>query len=156
VADIQKVYVARDNSAVITCPNCDRVKNTQVERFRGARHVIRAKCTCGHVFSVSLEFRKSYRKEIKLAGDFVYLPQGRSGGKMTVTNVSMSGLGARVIGSHNLAPGVEIEVRFNLDDAHSSEIKKRAVVRLVNGSYIGCEFLDKDNCDKALGFYLMP
>ena len=154
--DIQKVYVSKDNHAVITCPECDRVKTTQVERFRGARHVIRARCGCGHVFNVSLEFRKAYRKEIKLAGDFLYLPQARSGGKMMVTNISMSGLGARVTGNHNLKPGVEIEVRFNLDDANSSEIRKRAVVRLVNGSYSGCEFLDKDNCDKALGFYLMP
>jgi len=80
----------------------------------------------------------------------------KSGGKLTVTNVSMSGLGARVIGSHNMQPGVQLEVKFNLNDANNSELRKRVVVRLVNGNYIGCEFLEKDSSDKALGFYLMP
>ncbi len=156
MSSVHKVYVGKDNSAVITCPRCNRVKSTIVERFRGARHVIRVKCSCEHVFDVSLEFRKAYRKEIKLAGDFLYLPQLKAGGKLVVTNVSMSGLGGRVSGAHNLKPGVELEVKFNLNDVKNSEIRKRMVVRLVNGNYIGCEFIEKDNCDKALGFYLMP
>jgi len=156
VGSVLKVYVGKDNSAVITCPRCERVKNTTVEMFKGARHVIRVKCSCDNVFNVSLEFRKAYRKEIKLAGDFLYLPQLRNGGKILVTNVSMSGIGAQVIGRHNIKPGIELEVKFNLNDSKNSEIRKRVLVRLVNKNYIGCEFLQKDNCDRALGFYLMP
>ncbi|MBU0483319.1 MAG: PilZ domain-containing protein [Proteobacteria bacterium] len=152
----QKVYVNQDNTAVITCPACEKVKSIQVQQFKGTKHILNARCSCQQVFPVRLEFRKAYRKEIQLGGDYVYWPSRNPRGKMRVLNVSITGIGMSVAGFHNIKVGHELEVKFNLDDKNNSEICRKVVVRLIEGNYIGCEFMESAKNDKALGFYLMP
>lgn len=153
---MQKVYVNQDNTAVIKCPACEGVKTIPVQQFKGTKHIIKIKCACQELFHAQLEFRKAYRKEIKLGGDYFHLPSQQIAGKMRVLNISMSGLGFTVVGRHGIQVGQPLRVRFNLDDKHHSEIDKPAVVRLVKDNYIGCEFKNTGVPDKALGFYLMP
>lgn len=153
---VQKVYVNQEGVAVMKCPACDAVKTADVGRLKSsAQHVIKVRCTCQKVFTVKLEFRKSYRKDTKLAGDYQRLAGERSNGKLMVVNVSKGGVGAQVIGFNRCRIGDELRVSFNLDDRHHSLIEKKVVVRLVKQNYIGCEFLDQNATDKALGFYLM-
>jgi len=83
------------------------------------------------------------------------LPEKILRGRMMVVNISKTGLGLQIIGSHRLKAGEELRVSFNLDDQHGSAIEKRVVIRLVNGTYIGCEFLEATPHDRAIGFYLM-
>ena len=153
--DAQKVYVNQEGVAVLKCPFCEAVKTTTVEKFKGSRHVLKVKCTCQKAFMVELEFRKAYRKDIKLAGEFVHLPTRNARGKMLVINISKTGIGFQVLGAVNVREGNDLQVKFNLDDKHHSLIEKRVVVRLVKNNYIGCEFVDSTAHDKALGFYLM-
>lgn len=152
---VQKVYVNQEGVAVMKCPACEAVKSANVGALRTGLHVIKVRCNCQKVFTVSLEFRRSYRKDAKLAGEFQTLPNGKSRGKLTVVNVSKGGVGAQIIGFNHCRIGDELRVSFNLDDRHHSLIEKRVVVRLVKQNYIGCEFLDANTADKALGFYLM-
>jgi hypothetical protein len=152
---IQKVYVNQEGVAVLKCPACDAVKISKVENFKGERHIVKVRCKCGNIFTVNLEFRRNYRKETELAGDFFGLSQEGSRGKLLVLNVSKGGIGARVVGPNTNEVGDELRVRFNLNDKNGSQIEKRVVVRLVKQDYIGCEFLDASDHDKALGFYLM-
>lgn len=104
---------------------------------------------------VNLEFRKAYRKEIKLSGDYAHLPHKRPRGKMLVVNISKTGIGAQISGAHSIKEGHELQMTFNLDDRHHSLIDKKVVVRLVRKSYVGCEFIEPTSHDRALGFYLM-
>ena len=104
---------------------------------------------------VSLEFRKAYRKEINLPGTYTLLPEKIHTGRMLVLNVSKTGVGLQVVGKHRLSVDEELEVSFVLDDVHDSKINKKVVIKLVQGKYVGCEFLDVTSHDKALGFYLM-
>jgi len=154
--EIQKVYVNQEGLAVMKCPSCEAVKSAPVGNLRSsANHVIKVRCTCQQIFTVKLEFRRAYRKETRLAGEFQHLPSNRVSGKLTVVNVSKGGIGAQIIGMNRCRIGDELRISFNLDDRHHSLIDKRVVVRLVKQNYIGCEFLDSTATDKALGFYLM-
>lgn len=152
---IQKVYVNLGGVAVMKCPACEAVKSANVGALKTGQHVIKVRCNCQQVFTVSLEFRKAYRKDARLAGEYQSLPSAKGRGKLTVVNVSRGGVGAQVIGFNHCRIGDELRVSFNLDDRHHSLIEKRVVVRLVKQNYIGCEFLDSTANDKALGFYLM-
>ena len=77
-----------------------------------------------------------------------------SWGEMEVKNVSMTGIGFETLAEHSLKEGDEVTVKFALDDSSRTEVKKRVVVRVVKDNYIGCEFADFAEFDKALGFYL--
>lgn len=152
---VQKVYVNQEGVAVMKCPACEAVKSANVGALKTGQHVVKVRCNCQQVFTVSLEFRRSYRKETKLAGEYQCLTRLKDSGKLTVVNVSKGGVGAKIVGFNNCRVGDELRISFNLDDRHLSLIEKRVVVRLVNQNYIGCEFLDSTAHDKALGFYLM-
>jgi hypothetical protein len=153
--EIQKAFVGQNGAVVIKCPVCEAVKKYNVDQFRGVKHSVSVKCSCKHLFPVNLEFRKFYRKTTKLSGDYVLLPEKIHRGRLTVVNISRGGAGLQILGSHRLQPGLEIQLRFTLDDKHLSLIDKRAVVRLIMKNYIGCEFVGDSSHDKELGFYLM-
>ena len=102
-----------------------------------------------------LEFRRHYRKETKLTGDYFGISREGTRGKLLILNISQGGIGAQVMGMNSNQVGDELRVRFTLDDQQHSLIEKRVAVRLVKKNYIGCEFLDSGTHDKALGFYLM-
>ena len=97
-----------------------------------------------------------YRKNTNLNGRFVNLSSKNESGVMIVKDVSMGGIGFESNDSHLVQVDHELEVTFTLDDNQSSVIKKQVVVRIVRGTFVGCEFLHAHEYDKALGFYLLP
>jgi hypothetical protein len=141
--------------AVLKCPSCEKVKQSKVDKFKGARHVLKVRCSCGIYFLVNLEFRKTYRKETNLTGKYTLLPEEIHQGRIVITNISKGGVGLQIPGVHKLKEGDNLQVQFVLDDVHSSEIDKKVVVRLVEGEHVGCEFAEASSHDKAIGFYLM-
>ncbi len=154
--EVVKIYVTPAGDAIIKCPECERVRTLTVDKFRGSKHVLNVKCSCTKVFRVSLEFRKFYRKQARLSGDYFLLPEKKHRGRMVVVNISQGGIGLDIMGNHGLNPGQEIQVCFTLDDKHGSVIDRRAVVRVVSKNNVCCEFMGKSSAhEKALGFYLM-
>ncbi|MFC1524333.1 hypothetical protein ACFL6N_06040 [Thermodesulfobacteriota bacterium] len=88
---MEKVFVSKSGSATIKCPGCNDAKSVNVAKFMGKQHVLKAKCPCGNVFSVRLDFRKTYRKEVMLPGN-VRLADGKSGWiGVTLKNISKGG-----------------------------------------------------------------
>jgi hypothetical protein len=79
---------------------------------------------------------------------------------MVVTDLSITGIGFSSFTNHDLTEGDELKVKFTLDDGRRSKIEKKAVVRWVTESSIGCEFMASVGYDvaydTALNFYLMP
>ncbi|OGQ99472.1 MAG: hypothetical protein A2521_00765 [Deltaproteobacteria bacterium RIFOXYD12_FULL_57_12] len=154
--DVEKVYVRADDTATIKCPRCNAVKQLSVTNFKNTKKILKIKCACQEVFCVSLEFRKMYRKETKLDGSYNNTSKENDKNRMIVNNISMSGVGFTCIANHKIEKGDRLKVTFTLDDQHRSVIVREAVARLVQGSYIGCEFINVDAFDKYLGFYLRP
>ncbi len=152
---MQKVYVNSENKAIFTCPSCAKARTVEVSKFLGAKAnaKLKAKCPCGHSYPVLLERRKYYRKETKLPGVFRLDKNGKES-PMTVTNVSRSGLQFRTSESKNLEMEDLVALEFRLDDKNKSMVKKKAIVKKIEGNMIGAEFCFLDDYDKVLGFYL--
>ncbi len=150
-----KVFVNSENKATFTCPACTKARTVDVTKFLESKASarVKAKCPCGHSYSVELERRKFYRKETKLPGVFKSDKNGKES-PMTVTNISRSGLQFTTSESRYLEIEDRVAVEFRLDDKNKSLIKKKAIVRKIEGKFIGAEFCFIDDYDKVLGFYL--
>lgn len=160
-----EVFVNQDNMALFHCPYCGKMKHVSVEKFKGKKHSLKVKCSCTRTFAVNLNFRKRYRKETDLDGRYLKMAGGRPAKINTegdvnckIVNISMGGLGLRILDGQAMAGGDNLIVNFTLDDKKQSELTRRVVIRHVKDSYVGCEFNDSDDhaYEKTLGFYLMP
>jgi hypothetical protein len=155
--DVQKAFVRQDDTTIIKCPDCKTVRNINVAKFKETKKVLKVKCGCGTLFGVSLELRKMYRKETSLDGRCTNLSRENQSQPIKIKDVSMSGVGFdTVLSNHGINKDDELKVEFNLDDAKCSHIEKIVVVRSVRDKFVGCEFSNSMEYDKALGFYLMP
>ena len=151
----QRVFVNKENKATFTCPNCTKARIVDVSKFLGvkANAKLKAKCPCGHSYSVMLERRKFYRKETKLPGIFTTSKSAQEI-PMTVANLSRSGLRFLTSETRGIEVGDQITVEFHLDDKNNSKIKKKAIVKSIADGAVGSEFSFVDEQDKVLGFYL--
>lgn len=155
--DIQKAFVKDNDIASIRCPKCDLVKDIGVGKFRDTRHTLKTKCSCGNIFVIALDFRKHYRKPTNIDGMYTLTsPPTNGGGRMQVVNISRSGVGFSISGHHNINVGQKASLRFTLDNKKKTELCKEVIIRSIRGNQIGCEFLDKNEIGKDLGFYLQP
>ena len=161
--NVKKIYAKDSDRGTLVCEKCGKTRTINLSEFKNIGKLLKVKCRCGHVFSVSIEFRKFYRKSANLTGEYIRISRdiskGLEIGVMTVENLSRTGLGFRTKINHNICVQDVIAVKFILDDDKCSEINKSAVVRQVNNNFVGAEFLDFDGfneMNRTLGCYLMP
>lgn len=161
----KRVHVNKENLAAIKCPHCGIMKLISVAKFKGHKHSLKVRCTCGESFSAALDFRERYRKSTNLDAlyakidmDLRRVEMQEPNLKCKVADLSLSGLALSINGAHDLRVGDDVIVRFSLDDQVNTEIKRRATVRVIGQGFVGCQFAESDSpaYDKALGFYLMP
>lgn len=158
----KRVRVTKENFAAIKCPYCSAMKLISVERFKGDKHSLNVKCTCNNSFSVSLDFRKKYRKSMNIYGKYSLIDSSAAtlptpAKKCKIVDLSLTGLALSLSGAYDLRVGNEIVVAFTLDDKPETDIQRRAVVKVVGQGFVGCQF-DETAApiyDKSLGFYLM-
>ena len=149
-----KSYVNDSAKAAIVYPKCFRKKVIDVEKFRGKKSALKARCSCSHLFEVTLEFRRHFRKSTGLKGRYRMDPPLNSGGITEVTNLSLSGACFKIRGLHDLKNGQIGTLEFKLDNRKRTELFKHVIIRNVNENEIGCEFLDQQAFERELGFYL--
>jgi len=149
-----KTFVENDRATII-CPVCNMAKTVPVAAFRHKQHNIRARCKCGEIFSVHLDFRGHYRKQTNLSGTYEIKHQREKGrGAIHVIDISASGIRFTVSGVNPLQPGHLVSLAFELDDRKQTKINKLSVVRSVQGNTVGCEFVGNEPLERALAFYL--
>ena len=161
--EIVRVYVNRDDLAVVTCPNCATAKTVNVGKFKGRQRRIHVRCKCQKAFPVSFEFRNSCRKETYLPGYYTKLSDGKERGMVVVKNISVTGVGFDADSTHKLNQGDEVSVRFMVDDMRRNrsnrkrmEVERHAVVRWVKDGHVGCEFkawIGYDTVNAVSGYY---
>jgi len=161
--ELKKIYVNDNEKGTLICGKCGKTRVVNLSDFKNIGKPLKVKCSCGHFFFVSLEFRKFYRKSTHLSGEYVRLSnnvtKGLEKGIMTVEDLSRTGLRFRTKISHNIRVADMLRVRFILDDAQHSEVHKSAIVKWVMNYFVGAEFGDFDafnETNRTLGFYLMP
>lgn len=158
----RRIFLSSDDLAVIECPRCRKTKLTDVSRFKrvGRKVNLKARCPCGHVFTVALERRRHYRKVSNFPGIFKVTTPGKTpvSGTMTVRDLSLLGVKLKLNVPPAIEKGDKLLVEFHLDDARRSLIKKEVIVRSIAESVVGVEFCPDPHAgeaDRQLGFYFL-
>jgi len=156
----EKVFIYKDNKAIIICPKCEKSKAIDVSEELGSKYLVRLKhkCSCGYLYIVLLERRKRHRKIINLPGTYTCFVSGEKKAKesMTIQDITRAGLSFKPDESANqkFNMGNTLFLEFHLDDKSKSLIKKEAVIKNIRSPYIGVEFSSVDLYDQALGRYM--
>ncbi len=157
--EIQKSFVTHDQMATLCCPHCNLTKIINVKKYLQKKHIIKVRCKCEHTFTTLLDFRRHYRKETaKFEGTYSMLAPARGTGHLKVLNISQKGvgfnIGITVSGTTAFEVGQKARIQFNLDDKKKTPINKIVIIRNIIDNFLGCEFIDHNELDKSLGFYL--
>ena len=156
----EKVFIYKDNKAIIICPKCEKSKTIDVSEELGSKYLVRLKhkCSCGYLYIVPLERRKRHRKTTNLKGAYRCLVSGEqeAKGSMTIQDITRAGLSFTLDENERqkLNMGNNLLLEFHLDDHSRSLIKKEGLVSNMRGPYIGVEFSSVDLYDRALGQYM--
>jgi len=147
-------FVAAGKKTTVICPACSYAARIRVKKTSGHKHIFKVKCKCKKIFDLQLEFRHQHRKETDLRGTYD-LKSATTGNKnIHIINLSMRGVGFLVVGLHDLKAGQQGTINFTLDNRKKTILKKKVIIRSVNGKRVGGEFIDDTAFDTDLGFYV--
>ena len=150
---MKTVYVNDTNQAIITCPKCRLKKNADVTNFKDTHKSLKAKCRCGEVFRVDLEFRKYYRKKVWLHGE--YFVQGKDEkGEINIEDISSGGIRFASLKPHYISRNDTVELKFTLDNPMRTEIHTPVKIKWIIDRNVGGQFFDPKSLEKDLGIYL--
>ena len=150
---MEKVYVDYTNQVTIICPRCGLEKNKNVTNFKDTHKRLKAKCRCGEVFRFTLEFRKQYRKKVRLAGEYYILGKDEKG-EIIIEDISMTGIRFASLKPHNISRDDIVELKFILDNPARTEIEELVKIIWIIDRTVGVKFNDPKSLEKNLGFYL--
>lgn len=150
---MQIIYAGHANQVTIICPKCGLEKNTNVFKFKDTHKRLKAKCKCGEVFRVDLEFRKYYRKKVRLNGEYFFQDKGEKG-EILVENISMSGIRFSTLKPNHMSKDDTVELKFSLDNPMRTEIQTFVIIKWIADRNVGAEYIDLNRFKKDLGFYL--
>lgn len=152
-----EVFVYKKKEVVIVCPQCKLEKTIDVEKIRDTGHWgVHAKCKrCGHLFTVSFNFRKYYRKSASLTGQLFASPDSEEPlANVRIHDVSLTGVGFSSDGSV-LDKNAVMTLRFTLDDPNKSNIEKGVVIESIRNGKIGARFVGDTVFDTVLNKYIL-
>ncbi len=156
MVEIQKIFMAKDGSAVFVCPSCGREKVFDARPFLDKNPRFDARCSCGAITPALLEFRKSFRKKVRLLGVCIVERTGQEY-PIEVRDVSFEGVGFAMADKTvvpDIVVGDVVEVRFRLDNRAKSLVERRGEIRTLRGNFVGVELFPVAY-DKELGGYLL-
>jgi len=157
------IYVNFADTVTLACEDCHRSKTLPAAAVKDLPQPIKVRCPCGALFGVTVIVRAFYRKKTQLPGTYTQRDpqtgQVQAHGQLIVEDISRTGLGLRLLGSHAIRVNDVLLVAFTLDDPQHTLIQKAVQVRRIAAGRIGGEFLDHDaytDTNRILGFYLRP
>ena len=146
-------YVNKTNQVTVICPKCGFAKTFDTTKFKNTHRILKAKCRCGEVFGFTLEFRKHYRKKVRLPGEYIIQKRGKKG-NLVVEDLSMGGIRFENLGPHQISMDDMLEVKFKLDNPLRSEIRRMVRVIWVRGCMVGVMYSEPIGNGNGLGFYM--
>lgn len=150
---MKTVYVNDANQATIICPKCAFTKEIDMSNFKNTQKRVKGKCRCGEAFRFTIEFRKNYRKKVRLAGEYRINGKGKKG-EIIVEDLSINGIRFVNLGSHQISIDDTLEVKFKLDNQMRTEINILVKVVWVKDKIVGVKFSGPKSFKSELGFYL--
>jgi hypothetical protein len=88
---MNKVYVDENNRALIICPKCGFEKNVSATNIRAKANIANIEYKCGETFQTALEYRKYYREEVRLSGEYFVQKKGERG-EVIIRELSFTGI----------------------------------------------------------------
>ena len=148
-----KFYVDENNQARIVCHKCGINKNLDVTKFKDTHKRLKAKCRCGEVFRLTLDFRRHYRKNVRLAGEY-FVQEKDEKGEILIEDISMTGINFATLKPHNFSKDDTVELKFTLDNPIKTSVQKLAKIIWITDHAVGARFKDPKSLDRDFGFYL--
>ncbi len=150
---MKTIYLDDSNRVSIICPKCRFEQYINTKNFKDTQKTLKGKCRCGEPYQFTIEFRKRYRKDVRLAGEY-FIEGIREKGEIIIRDLSMGGIRFECLNPHHISKDDTLKVKFNLDDSKRSEIRKPVKVIWVKDRIIGAHFIETKLYEKDLGFYL--
>jgi len=153
--DTIKVYVTESRAAYVACPDCSASNQINLPTI-GSGNTVEVTCDCGHRFSVLIDRRKFYRKQVNSTGLCFSSGDPSEGSLVKVLDISKSGLCFIKYGGKDLAHDEVVRIKMRLDDS-TNAITFLACVVGIRSECIGASFVKLDeHTQKILGFFLLP
>jgi hypothetical protein len=150
---MKKVYVDNSNLVKIACPKCGLEQNKNVFKFKDSHKRLKANCKCGEVFRFTLDFRKYYRKIVRLAGEYIVKGKDEKG-EIVVQDISTTGVRFSILEPNHISRNDIVELKFNLDTPLEMEVRTLVKIRWINDQNVGAQFLNPKPLERDLKFYL--
>ena len=147
------IYVNDNNQTTIICAKCGFEKNIRLPELKNTHRRLKVKCKCGELHGFTIEFRKTYRKHVKLPGEYSLQGNGQKG-EIIIRDLSLTGIRFESLRPHQIMKDDMFEVKFKLDNPSKKEIRKLAKVVWVKERIVGSQFSEKKFYESDLGFYL--
>jgi len=149
-----KVFPNKNDEAFVICPKCGHANKIKASKYRHDKNVTTLfTCRCGHAFTIFVEYRKYYRKEVAFWGTCINSENQET--EIEVINLSRSGIGFILSPPMKALIGENLYISFVLKDTKKEVVVKDVIVRRVDGKVIGAEFEPHINeRDPALSFFL--
>lgn len=148
-----KFYVDDADQSTVVCPKCGFAKQIDTKKYKSTSKKLKAKCKCGEVFKFTIEFRKYYRKNVRLPGEYRVQESGE-GGEIIIDNLSLGGVQFETLKPHRMTTNNIMILKFKLDNSGRTEIQRSAKVMWIKGHNIGAEFIGPKLSERDLAFYL--
>ena len=146
-----KFYVDENNQARIICDKCGINKNLDVTKFKDTHKRLKARCRCGEVFRLTLDFRRHYRKRVRLAGEYFFQAKNENG-EILIEDISMTGINFSTLKSHNFSKDDTVELKFTLDNPMRTNVQEPAKIIRVIGRNVGAQYLNQSRMQRIWFF----
>jgi hypothetical protein len=150
---METIYAGDTNYVTITCPKCGLAKNRNVTEFKNTPKRLKAKCKCGEVFRIFLEFRGYYRKIVRLSGDY-FVQEKDEKGEVLIKNISINGINFETLKPHNISKDDIVELKFILDNRNKTELHSLVKIMWVSDLKVAGQFIDETSLNQDLVLYL--
>ncbi|MDM8517729.1 PilZ domain-containing protein [Desulfobacterales bacterium HSG16] len=142
----ETVSIQPDETVTISCPDCDCVKVLNAYKYyrMNGQVTITSWCECGYAHTVRLDRRKFERKSIKAKG-FCIVKSTSEKDRITVSDISKSGMKLKIGKSGSIKIGQILTVMFHLPNCGRKLFKTEVIIKNLTGIYAGTEFIPENN-----------
>jgi hypothetical protein len=150
---METIYIDSTNRVTVTCPKCGIDQNLDTANFKDSPKTLKGRCKCGEPYEFNIEFRKRFRKDVELPGQYAILGRGEKE-DILIRELSLTGIQFESRRPHYIVKDDTLEVTFRLDNHWRSKIRKLVKVIWVLDFMVGAEYIESKLFEPDLEFYL--
>ena len=147
------IYTDDTNRMSIICPKCGFEQKINTTNFKDTQKKLKGRCRCGEPYQYTIEFRKRYRKDVRLPGKYSILGKGEKE-EIIIRDLSFTGIRFESLKPHQILKDDTLEVIFKLDNHRRSRIRKLVKVIWVRDLIVAAHYIETKLYENDLEFYL--